>query len=106
MEALAYVGALENEETLEWHAAILLNHLASLLELDEYPTSFPWRCIATLSAPLQQETLLAMKAEWSFATGFVDSLRKGTLYHELAVARQQPYRDLMVQAERLDFTSE
>ena len=100
--SLQYCGVPDNPETLEWHADLLLNELASLLELDEYPRSFPWRCVASLSAPLQESTLDAMREEWSFVTNVVDCLKPRTRLHTmLAVTRHQCYRDLMIKAETL-----
>ena len=99
-ESLAYVGVVENEEVLAFHADLFANQLAKLLELDEYFRSFPWRCVACLSAPLRESTLEAMRLEWRFVTSFVDKLpAKTDLHTQLAVTRHQPYRDLMTKAE-------
>ena len=85
---------------LEWHADLLLNALCYLQEIDEYPRSFPWRCIGALCEPLQRSTLEAMQDEWKFVTQFVDTLKPRTVLHTcLAVTRHQPYRDLMTKAE-------
>ena len=96
------MGALDDEEALQWHASLMLSQVAALCELDEQAGHFPWRACATMSAPLREETLQAMQAEWRFCTGFVDKLNNSSsLYTEMAITRQQAYRDLMVKAECL-----
>ena len=96
------MGVEDNQEILEFLADLLANQLASLMELDEYPRSFPWRVVATLSAPLRHNTLEAMRCEWKFVTSFVDRLTpKSTLHTFMAITRHQPYRDLMTKAETL-----
>ena len=105
--ALLYTGAGDNPELLEWHAELLLNAVAALVEVDEYGRHFPWRCVGMLSEQLQAHTLEAMRDEWNFVTSFVDSLKpRTTLHRQLAVTRHQAYRDLMVKAEPTELNSE
>lgn len=96
------MGALDDQDALEWHAALMLSQLAALCELDEQAAHFPWRSCAAMSAGARAETLSAMRQEWSFCNRFIDTLQPGSQLHtQLGVTRYQPYRDLMIKAEPL-----
>ena len=104
LDALAYVGVAESEDVLEWHADLFLNQLSSLLELDEYQRSFPWRVAATLSAPCRAHVLEDMRLQWRFVLTFLDKLKPGCALHtQASLTRYQIYRDLMSKAENLNF---
>lgn len=104
LEALRRIGAVGSDcncvELLEFHADLLLSHLASIVEVNAHHSAFPWRMVLGLS-PLSLPDLLArMKKEWEFVTECVDKVCAKSMLHKLlGWTRSQAYRECMIVAE-------
>lgn len=107
--ALEYIGAdtaaPEAIENLEFHSKMVLAQLSSLLDLDTYHVSYPWRVVGLFDPSCKEMILKDMKKIWSFCTGFVDGLRnKDKMHFDFAFTRHQSFIDVMIKAESFGFS--
>lgn len=103
--SMEYIGAhTTGQELPHWKSQLLIAHLGSMVEIDSYHSSFPWRVVLALDATWHSKLMNDMKLTWQFTTEFVDGLiSKDVLYNMFSFTRYQPFRDVMTTAELLIF---
>lgn len=94
----------ESVEVLQFHSDLFLAQLSAIRQLNTYHSAFPWRAVQFLDSATWRPLLQSMKEIWEFVVGVADVVRPcHQLYHDLAITRSQPFRDLMLKAERLGY---
>ncbi|CAK9062432.1 unnamed protein product [Durusdinium trenchii] len=106
--ALEYINAVgdgpENQEVMTFHANLLLFQISALSEVQSYHRAFPWRLVECLDPASWATVLPAMKDLWYFVINMADCLKPNDkLYWIVQVTRFQPFRDVMIAGEFIDF---
>lgn len=104
--ALDYCGAIgpnaENEDSLRFHASLLLGQIASVDQADAYHQAFPWKIVWALDHSSWPTLMKEMKDLWLFVLNVHDKLAStDPLFKELMICRFQPFRDVFTKAESL-----
>ncbi|CAE7564402.1 unnamed protein product [Symbiodinium sp. CCMP2592] len=108
-EALQYIGVSEcNDEsadTMEVHTAMLCAWLGRLVELADHHRCLPWRAILATNDRRFAALLDSLRREVEFVHELDKLSEKGQLYKYMSFTRWQCVRELLVEAESINFDS-
>ncbi|OLP83426.1 hypothetical protein AK812_SmicGene35831 [Symbiodinium microadriaticum] len=108
-ESLVYINITEAShdetaaETMALHCEMLCHWLCRLHELADHHRVLPWKAILAVHSRRYATLLESLRLEWDLIQMLDQLSSKSKVFEAMSFTRWQPVREMLVQAESIDF---